>query len=156
MNPADVLRYGQATIDALIGRMRPDDWDEIALGTWTAKDLLGHLGAFEVRYAEILAPFAGESPATNLLSAPPETFNDDQAAIRRNWSVEAVVSELREAHGRTLALVDRISSDTWRQVGTIAWYGPEYSLDDLLVYSMYGHKREHGPQLEAVIERAAR
>ena len=33
------------------------------------------------------------------------------------------------------------------------WYGPEYALDDLVVYLMYGHKREHAPQLEAVLER---
>ena len=34
------------------------------------------------------------------------------------------------------------------------WYGPEYSLDDLVVYTMYGHKREHDPQLSAVLEGA--
>ena len=39
------------------------------------------------------------------------------------------------------------------EVGTIPWYGPDYSLDDLLVYQMYGHKREHDPQLSAVLER---
>ena len=32
------------------------------------------------------------------------------------------------------------------------WYGPEYSLDDLVVYQMYGHKREHDPQLSALLE----
>ena len=30
--------------------------------------------------------------------------------------------------------------------------GAEYSLDDLVVYQMYGHKREHDPQLSAVLE----
>ncbi|HET7704100.1 MAG TPA: hypothetical protein VFK35_11920, partial [Candidatus Limnocylindrales bacterium] len=87
MNPVDVLRYGQATIDELIERFEPDDWSAIALGVWTAKDLVGHLGAFEVRFAEILAAFLGEEPATNLRASPPETFNDDQAAIRHDWPV---------------------------------------------------------------------
>jgi hypothetical protein len=155
MNPADVLRYGQATIDELIDRLRPDGWREIALGVWTAKDLVGHLGAFEVRFAEILAGFAGDEPATNLRAASPATFNDDQAAIRSVWTVEAVVAELREAHARTMSLVDRIPPETWRQVGAIPWYGPEYSLEDFLVYNIYGHKREHGPQLEAVLERSS-
>jgi len=53
-----------------------------------------------------------------------------------------------------MALVPRIPPERWREVGTIAWYGPEYALDDLVVYLMYGHKREHGPQLEAVLERS--
>jgi hypothetical protein len=42
----------------------------------------------------------------------------------------------------------------WRDTGTIPWYGPEYSLDDLVVYQQYGHKREHDPQLAAVLDRA--
>jgi hypothetical protein len=152
MNPRDILRYGQRDIDALIARYRPVDWERIALGVWTAKDLLGHLGAYEVRFAEVVALFAGDEPATNLRAEPPATFNDDQAAVRKEWPIEAIVDELQAAHGRVMAAVDRIRPERWREVGTIPWYGPEYSLDDLTVYTMYGHKREHGPQLEAVLE----
>jgi hypothetical protein len=154
MNPVDMLRYGQATIDELIDRLGPDDWPAVALGVWTAKDLVGHLGAFEVRFVEILALFLGEEPATNLRSSPPATFNDDQAAIRHDWPVEQVVAELRDAHASVMALAPRIPAERWREVGAIPWYGPEYALDDFLVYTQYGHKREHGPQLEAVLERA--
>jgi hypothetical protein len=153
MNPSDILMYGQAEIDRRIDRFEPADWEAIALGTWTTKDLVGHLGAFEVRFVEILTVFLGEEPATSLMRIPPATFNDDQAAIRAGWSVEAVVAELRDAHAQAMALVPRIPPDRWREVGTIPWYGPEYALDDLVVYLMYGHKREHAPQLEAVLER---
>ena len=154
MNPIDILRYGQRDIDDLIDRFEPADWEAIALGTWTAKDLVGHLGAFEVRFAEVLAAFAGIEPTTDLRSEPPETFNDDQAAIRADWPIDAIIAELREAHGRSLEAAARIPADTWRAVGTIPWYGPEYSLEDFLVYIEYGHKREHGPQLDAVLERS--
>ena len=149
MNPLDVLRYGQIDLDGLIDRFRPDDWEAIALGVWTTKDLIGHLGAFEVRFADILALFLGESPDTDLTRASPATFNDDQAAVRKDWSVDAVVSELRDGAAR-------IAPERWTEVGTIPWYGPEYALDDLLVYSMYGHKREHCPQLEGVLDRPGR
>ena len=154
MNPIDLLRYGQKTIDELIDRLRPDDWTAIALGTWTAKDVVGHLGAFEVRFAEVLAVAVGEEPATNLRAASPATFNDDQAAIRTEWSIADVLLEFRDAHRATLVLAAQVPAETWREVGTIPWYGPQYSLDDLLVYTIYGHKREHGPQLEAVLERS--
>lgn len=154
MNPADVLRYGQRTIDELIDRLGPADWEAVALGAWTTKDLVGHLGAFEVRFAEILSLFLDEEPATNLRATPPATFNDDQAAVRRDWPVKRVVAELRDAHALAMSLVPRIAPERWREVGTIPWYGPEYALDDLLVYTMYGHKREHAPQIEAVLERS--
>jgi len=155
VNPIDILTYGQRTVDELIDRLQPDDWTAIALGVWTTKDVVGHLGAFEVRFAEIMAMFAGETPRTNLRSEPASTFNDDQAAIRRDWPVDRVVAELRDAHVVVMELAGRIDADVWSKVGTIPFYGPEYSLDEMLVYTMYGHKREHGPHLDAVLERSA-
>ena len=153
MNPTDVLTYGQRQVDELIDGFTAADWEALALGSWTTRDLVGHLGAFEVRFVEILTRFLGEEPATNLMAEPTATFNDDQAAIRRDWAVDAIVAELRGAYRDAMALVPRISPERWREVGTIPWYGPEYALDDLVVYLMYGHKREHSPQLEAVLER---
>jgi len=156
VNQVDILRYGQRTIDDLVGRMRSDDWEAIALGVWSTKDLVGHLGAFEVRFADVLAVFLGESPTSSLLQSDPSTFNDDQAAARREWSTSDVLDEYRGAYDRVMGLAARVPDDRWRLVGTIPWYGPEYALDDLLVYTMYGHKREHAPQLEAVLDRPGR
>jgi hypothetical protein len=155
VNVVDVLTYGQRDIDGIIERFRPGDWEAIALGVWTAKDLVGHLGAYEVRFAEVLAVELGEEPTTNLRSIAGDVFNDDQAAVRREWSVEAVVGELRDAHRRAMALVPRIAPERWREAGSIPWYGSEYALDDFAVYNIYGHKREHGPQLGAVLERTS-
>jgi hypothetical protein len=152
VNPRDVLRYGQREIDPLIDRFRAEDWTRTALGVWTAKDLVGHLSAFEARFLEVVQLFVGEEPATTLRGEPPATFNDTQAAVRADWPVERVVAELRDAHRAIMDRGDAIPAEVWREVGTIPWYGPEYALDDLLVYQQYGHKREHAPQLGAVLE----
>lgn len=155
MNAVDVLMYGQRTVRSTIDRYTPADWERIALGVWTAKDLLGHLGAFEVRFADVLATFVGASQETDLLSADPATFNDEQAAVRKDWPLERVMAEFLDAHERVMRHARAITPEVWSEVGTIPWYGPEYSLDDLVVYQMYGHKREHDPQLSAVLERPA-
>ena len=152
MNTLDVLRYGQRTIRSTIDRYGPDDWGRIALGVWTAKDLLGHLGAFEVRFADQLAPFVDAPVQTDLPTADPGTFNDDQAAVRQDWSLDMVMTEFLEAHERVMRLAAQIAPELWREVGTIPWYGAEYSLDDLVIYQQYGHKREHDPQLAAALE----
>jgi hypothetical protein len=152
MNTVDVLMYGQRTVRATIDRYTLDDWERICLGVWTAKDLLGHLGAFEVRFADVLAGFVGASPESDLMSVDPAVFNDAQAAVRKDWRVDQVMDEFLEAHERVMRHAHAISAETWREVGTIPWYGPEYSLDDLVVYQMYGHKREHDPQLSAALE----
>lgn len=152
MNAVDVLMFGQRTVMRTVARYGPDDWSRIALGTWTAKDLVGHLGAFEVRFADVLATILDEPVTSDLLGRDPATFNDDQAAIRRDRAVEAVLAEFTEAHERAMSFARRIEPEVWRQVGTIPWYGPEYALDDLVVYTMYGHKREHDPQLSAALD----
>jgi hypothetical protein len=153
VNPRDVLFYGQREIDPLIDRLTVADWGAVALGVWTAKDLVGHLGAFEVRFVEELQVFVGEEPSTGLRHEPTATFNDDQAAIRTGRSVEEVVAEFRTAHREAMRLVDLVPAERWREVGAIPWYGAQYALDDLVVYRLYGHKREHAPQLAAVLER---
>ncbi len=155
MNSLDVLMYGQRTVRATIDRYGPDDWERIALGVWTAKDLLGHLGAFEVRFADQLAAIVGAPTESDLPAADPRTFNDDQAAVRKDWPLEQVRAEFLDAHERAMRHAKVITPELWREVGTIPWYGPEYSLDDLVVYQMYGHKREHDPQLSAVLEQRA-
>lgn len=152
MNAIDVLMYGQRTVVRTMERYGPDDWLKIALGVWTSKDLLGHLGAFEVRFADVLATFVDAPVLSGLLDADPRTFNDDQAAIRAAWTIEQVTDEFLTAHERVMTHARAIPAERWREVGTISWYGPEYSLDDLAIYQMYGHKREHDPQLSAVLE----
>ena len=152
MNAIDVLMYGQRTILATVDRYKAEDWDRIALGVWTSKDLLGHLGAFEVRFADVLATFVDAPLVSDLTTADPRTFNDDQAAIRKDWSVEQVTDEFLAAHDRVMDHARAIPAERWRAVGTIPWYGAEYSLDDLVVYQMYGHKREHDPQLSAALD----
>jgi Mycothiol maleylpyruvate isomerase N-terminal domain len=148
----DVLTYGQRTVMATVRRYGPGDWDQIALGVWTAKDLLGHLGAFEARFADVLATFVGAPVETDLMTVDPAAFNDAQAAIRKDWPSERITDEFLSAHERVMTHARALPPDRWREVGTIPWYGPQYSLDDLVVYTMYGHKREHDPQLSAVLE----
>jgi hypothetical protein len=155
MNVIDVLMYGQRTILRTMERYRPEDWSRTALGVWTSKDLLGHLGAFEVRFADVLATFVDGPVVSGLLEADPRTFNDDQAAIRAAWTIDQITDEFLAAHERVMTHARVVPVDRWREVGTIPWYGPEYALDDLVVYQMYGHKREHDPQLSAVLETGA-
>jgi Mycothiol maleylpyruvate isomerase N-terminal domain len=152
VNTLDVLMYGQRAIRSTMDRFGAEDWERIALGVWTAKDLLGHLGAFEVRFADVLAGFVGAPAESDLMSADPGTFNDDQAGLRKDWPIDRVRTEFLEAHDRVMRHAAGIRAETWSRAGTIPWYGPEYCLNDLVVYTMYGHKREHDPQLSAVLE----
>jgi hypothetical protein len=99
---------------------------------------------------EVLSGFldGGETPYLNeVASVGPQKFNDVEADKRKDTPVGEVLSEYNETHGQTMALARRIPAETWTTVGTLPWYGMEYSLDDLIVYQYYGHKREHCAQI---------
>jgi len=46
-----------------------------------------------------------------------------------------------------MKLAGSLTPERLRETGTIPWYGEQYSLDDLIVYSNYAHKREHSSQI---------
>src|SRR5207237_8524769 len=76
-------------------------------------------------------------------------FNDAQVAARRGHMVDAIRREYDEANGRVMALAGALGAERLREAGTIPWYGPQYSLDDFIVYANYAHTREHCPHLRA-------
>ena len=47
-----------------------------------------------------------------------------------------------------MGLINMIPIETLRiETGTISWLAEEYSIEDLIVYQYYGHKREHVAQI---------
>ncbi len=67
--------------------------------------------------------------------------------------MKEVLGELNDTHAQVMSMVVQISPETFRQTGTLPWYGMDYSLDDFIVYTYYGHKREHSAQIAAFRDR---
>ena len=67
-----------------------------------------------------------------------------------------VLAEFNDAHAQVMSLATQISPELLRQTGTLPWYGMEYALDDFLVYTFYGHKREHSAHIAAFGDRLRR
>ena len=67
---------------------------------------------------------------------------------RKGRAPQQILDEYTSAHERTVALAKELGADRLREVGTIPWYGPKYSIDDFIVYANYAHKREHLGQLK--------
>jgi hypothetical protein len=75
-------------------------------------------------------------------------FGDTQVLARKGRAPQQILDEYTSAHERTVALAKELGADRLREVGTIPWYGPKYSIDDFIVYANYAHKREHLGQLK--------
>lgn len=160
MNAVDVLRYGHLTLLGTLEGLPADARGQGgACGVWSAKDIIAHLASYELVLVDVLREAAGEgsdTPHLDRFIALGEAFNDSEVADRKAMGFDGVLAELCSAHERTLRLVAAIAPERLREPGTLPWYGEPYAIDDLIVYQYYGHKREHGAQIEAFRDHGAR
>jgi hypothetical protein len=153
MNASDILMYGDRTLTRALEGIPQSEWETGGVcGVWSVKEILAHLTVFEHLAAEVLSRFVeGEAgrptPYIDRRESSGESFNDDTVAEFSGRSGSDVLAEYQETHRRVMSLIGQIPAETLRQVGTIPFYGEEYSLDDYLVYTQYGHKREHSAQI---------
>ncbi|HHY89459.1 MAG TPA: ClbS/DfsB family four-helix bundle protein [Chloroflexi bacterium] len=159
MHLEDVLFYGMQTSLREIAKTPAEDRElPGAAGQWSPKDIIAHLTSFEDMLADLLGSLLEPrpTPVLDFYIRDHEGFNLSTVEQRRPLSWDQVLAEYREAFERSRDLLARIPEDQRRQTGLLPWYGPEYDLEDFLVYSFYGHKREHSAQLAAFRDVRAR
>ena len=159
MNAGDILKYGHGTILQTIDGLPDAAWETGGVcGVWSTKDVIAHLASYEQLLIEVLSAFTGGGPTPymQMWGELGLAFNDRQVEMRAGKSVAEVLAEYNDAHERVRAQVAEIPAETFRQTGTLPWYGMDYSLDDFIVYTYYGHKREHAAQIAAFRDRKVR
>lgn len=157
MHPLDVLHYGHRSLMKNIAAFPKDEYlTPGACGTWSVKDIVAHLASYEQVLVEVTMELQGEEPTPTLdLFRTEERFNDRQVEERREQSFEATLEEYVGSFEHAVASVGELPEEKLTATGALAWYGDEYDLEDFLVYSFYGHKREHSAQIAALRDRLA-
>jgi hypothetical protein len=142
MNLHDILKYGHHTVVQAIDGYPEAAWHEAgAVGVWSPKDIVAHLATFELLMVDVLRTVLGEGPTPYLDG--------------RGMTPAEVVAELDAAHAEVMRLAGALTPEQAQAPGTLPWYGAEYALDDFVVYTQYGHKREHTAQLKLFRKRFA-
>ena len=156
MNTMDILKYGHLTVLRTIESFPKAEWyTSGACGYWSVKDLISHLSSFELMLEDVLNNLLDGRP-TPMLDAYKSRevdFNDDQVNKRSGMSMEQVLQEYQDTTQRVVEVAARIPAETWEREGVLAWYGAEYDLQDFIVYTFYGHKREHCGQIATFSDR---
>lgn len=151
MNASDIVMYGNRTLLRTLERVPQSDWEKPGVcGFWSVRQIVCHLASHELVLTEILGEFAEHNLGKanfNAFARDPLAFNDAEVEKRAHLSPAEALAEYEQAQAEVSRLVGLIPETTLRRVGTIPWYGAEYALDDLIVYSNYGHKREHSAQV---------
>ena len=150
MNAQDVLNYGHLTLLGTIDGVSPEDAERSgACGVWSIRQLVAHLSSYEEVFADVLAGQGGAAscPALDRFLAMGAEFNDTAVAERDGLTFEETLAEYTRHYENAMGALAQIPTARLSQNETIPWYGDEYSLDDLIVYQQYGHKREHSGQI---------
>jgi hypothetical protein len=159
MNPTDILKYGHSFVTRTIEGLPFSNWETAGVcGVWSVKDIIGHLAAYELLLTEVLAPFTDLSIESKIMPQIGQigiaAFNDAQAALRQNLTPQQALAEYTNNFTYNQEkVVPKVAAAKWSQIGTLPWYGAEYSLDDYIVYSFYGHKREHSAEINVFKDR---
>jgi hypothetical protein len=157
MHPQDILKYGHSFMLGTIDSFPKEGFDVPgAVGYWSAKDVIAHLSSYELVLVEVLGNFLEPCPTPMLdeLNADGQAFNDHQVdVLRKHTSTDQVLDEYKSAYERVTGLAGRIPAEIWRQTGSLPWYGAVYDLEDFVIYSYYGHKREHCGQIQTFRDR---
>ncbi len=148
MNARDILFYGDHTLMESLARIPPADRTKRGVvGWWSAREAMAHLAIVEEQLVEVLELFMRGSGVPAAAQMSPE-MNDVLVAQRTDETFDKLLHDYEKAHARVMELIEKIPSEKLREVGAIPWYGDQYSLDDFLVYTSYGHKREHAARFE--------
>lgn len=157
MHASDVLMYGHYTFMRTLDLVPADQRTTSgAVGYWSVKDLVGHLGSFELVLVEILQDVVTPcpTPLRDALKADGQAFNNQQVdVLRKDWTYEMCLEQYLAAHEEVRTLMGRLPAGLARETGAIPWYGREYDLEDLIAYQYYGHKREHSGQIQTFRDR---
>ena len=156
MNAADILKYGQLTVLQAIDSFPEEAWETAgACGIWSVKDILAHLTSYEQVLVDVLTAFTdgGPTPILNSFIELGSKFNDIEVNKRKEKTIHNIQVEFNDIHTQVMSLIANVPSASFSQTGTLPWYGMAYSLDDVLVYMYYGHKREHSAQIAAFRDR---
>lgn len=150
MDARTIMFYGNKTLLAALEGLDHDHWLVGGVcGVWSVKDIVAHMACYELLIGDVFGMFTGaaEKPMFDRMAASYETWNDDTVAERRHLTPQAVLDEYLAAYTEKMARAEAIGAAKLAEVGTIPWYGDGYALDDYIVYTDYGHKREHAAQI---------
>jgi hypothetical protein len=151
MHINDVLKYGHlGFMQTIEGLAEADCLQEGVCGWWSVQHVVAHIASYE-RFAEdVLTSLIDPAVATPTLEkvmAWGNAFNDKAVEERDSLTWAETLAEYTTTNAHVTALLAQIPAAKLQETGAIPWYGAEYDVEDFLIYTQYGHKREHGGQI---------
>jgi uncharacterized damage-inducible protein DinB len=110
-------------------------------GVWTIKDVLGHIASWEETCLEPLRCYTDDGPFEVEAIEDYLTWNDEQAARKRDVPLDAILDELATIRQGMVEAASRLSAEQWERRVPFSWRGEGTIAEVLDVF--YRHELEH-------------
>ena len=135
----DTLDASWRTLDAAVaGLGEADQMEPGVVGSWSSKDVLGHVTAWDSLVVQYLEHWRrGEPPPVRDWDAT-DDYNAREVTRRQDWTLAQVRDEAADIRRRLRALIAGVTDEEWATVVTITdrerplgeWVGGATSGDD--------------------------
>ena len=151
MELTDALSRGHNMVLDAIDDLPDSDWETPGVvGVWSVREIIAHMASHEEVLAEILTTLlsGGPTPGLDMMNEDSLHFNTVQVEMRKDKSSTELLAEYKDWHEKAMALLAQIPKEMHRSSeNTLPWQGGECSLEELVIYTNYAHKREHSAQI---------
>jgi uncharacterized damage-inducible protein DinB len=110
-------------------------------GVWTIQDVLGHIASWEGTCLEPLQRYADGGPFEVEVIEDYLTWNDEQAARKRDVPLDTILDELATIRQGLVEAASRLSAGQWKQRVPFSWGGQGTIAEVLDVF--YQHELGH-------------
>ena len=156
MELADALSRGHDLVLNIIDEIPDSERDTPGVvGEWSVREIIAHLASHEEVLAEILSTFLSSEPTPGLdmMNEDSLHFNTVQVEMRKDKNSAELLTEYKDWHEKAMSLLAQIPKEMHRSPdNTLPWQGVECTLEELVIYTNYAHKREHGAQLGVFVD----
>lgn len=151
---SDLAHHRAAFAAAIEGLSEADRLDKTAAGTWSVKDMAGHIADWEQLMLDAARYIHDPSlPKTPLLGEADEDWNEILIAKRANNSWETDWMYLTAVQQAVDDFIARLRPGDWTLRGPYPWPKDQGTLAEL-VWQMRQHYTDHIPDLEKWKEQA--
>src|SRR6266542_5776920 len=156
MNRAELalnVRTGRDRLEAALAQIDDRRMSEVGLyETWSVKDLLAHLGWWELRATHVINSLLnGGLPESTIDASSVDQVNANVYQEHHQQALDEVRRYEHDAYLNLLVLVEKMTEDELFNAQRYPWTKGQ-PLVDWVVANTYGHYDEHMPALLAWME----
>ncbi len=144
------IQKGRTDFEATLARLTPEQMTAPgAMGEWSVKDILGHIGVWESRLVTILyAIEQGATPQTFRTQAEVDQANAESFAEQRDRPLDRVLADFHGVHKQLLKRLEAVEERDLNDPKRFKWMEDE-PLEKLVAGDTFVHYAEHRPAIEA-------